>query len=69
MGSNEEYIRREVETLEEHRRLMEENPELQLTEGTKKLRQACFKANYKRRRCREMQQCYFHPYSTSSRPY
>ncbi|CAL9051165.1 unnamed protein product [Musa banksii] len=46
----EDGVRKELETLEEHRRLMEENPEIQLTERTKKLRQACFKANYKRRR-------------------
>ncbi|RWW44977.1 hypothetical protein BHE74_00049223, partial [Ensete ventricosum] len=49
-GSYEEGVRKELETLEEHRRLMEENPQIQLTERTKKLRQACFKANYKRRR-------------------
>jgi hypothetical protein len=33
-------------------RLMEDNPEMQLTERTKKLRQACFKASYKKRRGR-----------------
>ncbi|CAL9084407.1 unnamed protein product [Musa textilis] len=49
-GVCEESIRKELETLEEHKKLMEENPEMQLTERTKKLRQACFKANYKRRR-------------------
>ncbi|KAI5561777.1 hypothetical protein BDE02_15G010200 [Populus trichocarpa] len=36
--------------LEEHKRLIEKLPDLELTERTKKLRQACFKANYKRRR-------------------
>ncbi|KAL3574780.1 hypothetical protein D5086_022881 [Populus alba] len=36
--------------LEEHRRLIEELPDLELTERTKKLRQACFKASYKKRR-------------------
>ncbi|XP_068666643.1 uncharacterized protein [Aristolochia californica] len=40
----------EIERLEEHMKLMEKRPELQLTEETKKLRQACFKANYKKRR-------------------
>ncbi|XP_010912244.2 protein RKD1 [Elaeis guineensis] len=49
-GPNRESIRRELETLEEHRRLMEENPLIELTEGTKKLRQACFKAHFKKRR-------------------
>ncbi|KAG1346427.1 putative protein RKD1 [Cocos nucifera] len=52
-GASGESIRREVETLEEHRRLMEENPLTELTERTKKLRQACFKANFKKRRALE----------------
>ncbi|GAB4826202.1 hypothetical protein Ancab_009067 [Ancistrocladus abbreviatus] len=40
----------EVERLEEHRRMVKKLPQMELTERTKKLRQACFKANYKRRR-------------------
>ncbi|XP_078168685.1 RWP-RK domain-containing protein [Carex rostrata] len=40
----------EMAELEALERLIEENPEMQLTEKTKKLRQACFKANYKKRR-------------------
>ena len=36
--------------LEKHKRLMEKMPDVELSEQTKKLRQACFKANYKRRR-------------------
>ncbi|XP_057469717.1 protein RKD4-like [Actinidia eriantha] len=40
----------EIAMLEEHRRMLEKLPELELTERTKKLRQACFKANYKKRR-------------------
>ncbi|KAG9139047.1 hypothetical protein Leryth_026566 [Lithospermum erythrorhizon] len=40
----------EVEMLEEHKRLLEDVPELELNEETKKLRQVCFKANYKKRR-------------------
>ncbi|XP_020586521.1 protein RKD2-like [Phalaenopsis equestris] len=47
--SSDENIKEELKSLEKHKRLMEENPEIQLTEETKKLRQACFKANYKRR--------------------
>ncbi|XP_020700072.1 protein RKD2-like [Dendrobium catenatum] len=47
--SSDLNIKEELKSLEEHRKLMEENPEIQLTEETKKLRQACFKANYKRR--------------------
>ncbi|KAL6581563.1 hypothetical protein OROMI_007486 [Orobanche minor] len=40
----------EIEMLEEHKRMVEKIPEMELTERTKRLRQACFKANYKRRR-------------------
>ncbi|CAL5364575.1 unnamed protein product [Camellia sinensis] len=43
-------LTKEIEMLEEHRRMVEKLPELELTERTKKLRQACFKANYKKRR-------------------
>ncbi|GAB4858501.1 hypothetical protein Ancab_009977 [Ancistrocladus abbreviatus] len=42
----------EVEMLEEHRRMVRKLPQMELTERTKKLRQACFKANYKKRRAR-----------------
>ncbi|KAK9093958.1 hypothetical protein Scep_025427 [Stephania cephalantha] len=41
---------KEIEMLEEDKRLMVKMPELELSERTKRLRQACFKANYKRRR-------------------
>ncbi|KAH7538244.1 hypothetical protein FEM48_Zijuj03G0178700 [Ziziphus jujuba var. spinosa] len=40
----------EIMMLEEHKRLLEVLPDTELTEKTKKLRQACFKANYKKRR-------------------
>ncbi|KAK4277578.1 hypothetical protein QN277_015555 [Acacia crassicarpa] len=40
----------EVAMLENHKKLMEKLPDVELSEQTKKLRQACFKANYKRRR-------------------
>ncbi|KAL6526993.1 hypothetical protein OROGR_016083 [Orobanche gracilis] len=40
----------EIEMLEEHKRMVEKIPEMELTERTKRLRQACFKANYKKRR-------------------
>ncbi|KAK9293217.1 hypothetical protein L1049_021206 [Liquidambar formosana] len=40
----------EIGMLEEHKRMVEKIPQMELTEETKKLRQACFKANYKRRR-------------------
>lgn len=56
-GICEESVKRELESLEEHKRRMEEDPEIELTERTKKLRQACFKANYKRRRLNKQQPC------------
>ncbi|KVI07613.1 Plant regulator RWP-RK [Cynara cardunculus var. scolymus] len=40
----------EMEMVEENKRMMEKVPETELTERTKKLRQACFKFNYKKRR-------------------
>lgn len=40
----------EIMMLEEHKRILEVKPDMELTEKTKKLRQACFKANYKKRR-------------------
>ncbi|XP_043687819.1 protein RKD1-like [Telopea speciosissima] len=50
---SEAHLREAVELLEQERKLMEEMPDLQLEEKTKKLRQACFKANYKKRKLRE----------------
>ncbi|KAJ1388484.1 RWP-RK domain [Sesbania bispinosa] len=40
----------EVAMLEKHKMMLEKLPGMELNEETKKLRQACFKANYKRRR-------------------
>lgn len=39
-----------LEILEKEKKLMEERPDLQLEDDTKRLRQACFKANYKKRK-------------------
>ncbi|CAH9143082.1 unnamed protein product [Cuscuta epithymum] len=44
---------KEIEMLEDHKRMVESIPEMELTERTKKLRQACFKANYKKRRTQD----------------
>uniref|UniRef100_A0A0D9V1Y1 RWP-RK domain-containing protein n=1 Tax=Leersia perrieri TaxID=77586 RepID=A0A0D9V1Y1_9ORYZ len=49
-GMAAEAMRRELEGLEKCCALMEQDPAVELTERTKKLRQACFKENYKRRR-------------------
>ena len=39
-----------MKNLEEHRILIKQEPDAELTDGTKKLRQACFKANYKKKK-------------------
>ncbi|KAL4557182.1 hypothetical protein LXL04_035354 [Taraxacum kok-saghyz] len=43
-------LEEEIEMLERQKRMMEKSPEIVFTEKTRKLRQACFKANYKKRR-------------------
>lgn len=43
-------LRNVLEILEEEKKVMEERPDLQLEDNTKRLRQACFKANYKKRK-------------------
>ncbi|OMP00943.1 Plant regulator RWP-RK, partial [Corchorus capsularis] len=40
----------EILMLEEHKKMLEKLPDMELTDRTKRLRQACFKANYKKRR-------------------
>lgn len=40
----------EVATLEKQKKLLEKIPGMELNEETKRLRQACFKSNYKKRR-------------------
>ncbi|KAL1813718.1 hypothetical protein ACET3Z_023783 [Daucus carota] len=42
--------KKEIEMLEESQRMLERVPELELSESAKRLRQSCFKANYKKRR-------------------
>lgn len=49
-GTQELGLTNEIEMLEEHKKMMKELPELELTERTKSLRQAFFKANYKKRK-------------------
>ncbi|KAK9278452.1 hypothetical protein L1049_028017 [Liquidambar formosana] len=48
--ASEGKLRNAIEILEQERRLMEEMPDVQLEDKTKRLRQACFKANYKKRK-------------------
>ena len=47
---SEPKLKDAIELLERERKMMEELPDMQLEDNTKKLRQACFKANYKKRR-------------------
>ncbi|CAN8277607.1 unnamed protein product [Cochlearia groenlandica] len=47
---NKSKIRDAIESLEMEKKMIEEVPDLEFGDRTKKLRQACFKANYKRRR-------------------
>uniref|UniRef100_A0A7N0TX95 RWP-RK domain-containing protein n=1 Tax=Kalanchoe fedtschenkoi TaxID=63787 RepID=A0A7N0TX95_KALFE len=47
---SDEKLKMAVEVLERERKMMEELPDMQLEDKTKKLRQACFKANYKKRK-------------------
>ncbi|XP_044484069.1 protein RKD1-like [Mangifera indica] len=51
---NEGKLKEAVEVLEREKKMMEELPDLQMEEKTKRLRQACFKANYKKRRAMVM---------------
>lgn len=39
-----------LKILEREKKMIEEDPNLEFGDETKRLRQACFKANYKRRR-------------------
>ena len=47
---DEGKVKEAIQTLEQEKKLMEEMPDLQLETRTKRLRQACFKANYKKRK-------------------
>jgi hypothetical protein len=49
-ATGEEQLGALVEMLQQEKQLLEQRPYVQLEENTKKLRQACFKANYKKRR-------------------
>ncbi|CAJ1944088.1 unnamed protein product [Sphenostylis stenocarpa] len=47
---SEEKLRSAIEILESEKKLLEEMPDIELEDNTKRLRQACFKANYKKRK-------------------
>ncbi|KAL2645983.1 hypothetical protein AAZV13_05G024000 [Glycine max] len=47
---SEEKLRSAIEILEREKKVLEEMPDTELEDTTKRLRQACFKANYKKRK-------------------
>lgn len=51
---SEGKLKEAIEILQRERELIEEIPDLEMEDKTKRLRQACFKANYKKRRLSEM---------------
>jgi len=53
-AENDEKIRSAIEMLEKEKRMVEEMPDLELEDKTRRLRQACFKANYKKRKLMSM---------------
>nr|GMC52641.1 protein RKD1-like [Ipomoea batatas] len=60
IGNSEGVVmaREAIELLEREKKQVEEIPDVELEDTTKRLRQACFKANYKKRRLLEIQQSF-----------
>ncbi|XP_019153284.1 PREDICTED: protein RKD1-like [Ipomoea nil] len=60
IGNSEGVVmaREAIELLERENKQVEEIPDVELEDTTKRLRQACFKANYKKRRLLEIQQSF-----------
>ncbi|KAK3036236.1 hypothetical protein RJ639_030778 [Escallonia herrerae] len=56
-NSAEGKLKDAIKILEQERKLMEVVPDMQLEDKTKRLRQACFKANYKKRKIMGMMVC------------
>ncbi|VVA91349.1 unnamed protein product [Arabis nemorensis] len=57
MGGEENAgkLKKALEKLEEEKRTIEESPDLEFEDKTKRLRQACFKANHKRKKKRSLE--------------
>ncbi|CAN4086333.1 unnamed protein product [Withania somnifera] len=64
----EQKLKDVIKLLEQEKKKMEEIPDRELEEKTKRLRQACFKANYKRRKlmCIPQLQASFGSYCTTT---
>ncbi|XP_057465837.1 protein RKD1-like [Actinidia eriantha] len=63
---DEGRCREAIEILEQERKLMEEAPDTQLHHQTKRLRQECFKANYKKRKLMGMNMVMVESHDSSS---
>lgn len=50
-AADNEKLSEAIELLEQERKRIEEDPDVRIEDRTKRLRQACFKANYKKRKC------------------
>ncbi|KAE9609630.1 putative transcription factor Nin-like family [Lupinus albus] len=73
LGRNEEEesemkLRNAIEILEREKKMLEEMPDMQLGDTTKRLRQACFKATYKKRMLMGMMQSHSSVPSLTSPP-
>ncbi|XAR50044.1 hypothetical protein NMG60_11004261 [Bertholletia excelsa] len=67
-GEGEERrLREAIEILEQERKMMEEVPDMQMEDKTKRLRQACFKANYKKRKLMCMMDSHSSPPTNATR--
>lgn len=62
----EKKLRETIDILEEEKKLMEEVPDMELEGQTKRLRQACFKANYKKRKLVGIMDSHHHQLQPSS---
>ncbi|MCD7452363.1 hypothetical protein HAX54_016291 [Datura stramonium] len=69
-NGTEQKLKDVIKLLEQEKKKMEEIPDMELQEKTKRLRQACFKANYKRRKLMGMAELQdsFGTYCTTSPP-
>lgn len=63
---NADKLQDALEKLEKEKRTIEELPDLEFKDKTKRLRQACFKANHKRKKKRSLKSDQAHIASCSS---
>ncbi|OIW18497.1 hypothetical protein TanjilG_13249 [Lupinus angustifolius] len=63
---SEMKLRNAIEILEKEKKTLEEMPDMELEDSTKRLRQACFKASYKKKKLMEMMESKCSSTSTST---